>query len=439
MNSAIGHWLKAGALMFVAVVVIAACEGAAGVVGPAGLQGDPGDAGPAGPAGLQGDPGDAGPAGPAGPQGDPGGAGPAGPQGPPGGGEEYFAPYIMGMIPAQVFNNMADGMASTETMTVDLPMYIKGHGLTYAPKPSSTMVMVSVDAAGMLSVSIDKMSTYTDYKVDITATDSRGSTVTDDVVVRRNRKPVVGLRALRDQATDVIWVGTETGKNTKDLTLHLGGQSCKDTAAGGTPDNSCDFGDDDMDSLMFEVASSNSRNVTGAHKSNKSGAGMVTITGIKSTHDGGTSFDETNFGSVEVAVRAKDSGDLVSDYKEKLFMVKVNVAPKPKANAYLPALALALNADDTSITIDDIKAAFEDDDAENLDSHTVALKSSDPRVAKVALGDATDWDVTAVGVGTATITATITEPDNANSEEDGIGQKATQTFTVTVRDGTAAS
>ena len=75
MNHVIGRWLKAGALMSVAVLVIAGCEGAAGIAGPAGPSGEPGTAGTAGPAGPSGEPGTVGPVGP------PGTAGPAGPPG----------------------------------------------------------------------------------------------------------------------------------------------------------------------------------------------------------------------------------------------------------------------------------------------------------------------------------------------------------------------
>jgi hypothetical protein len=45
MNYAIGRWLKAGALMFVAVLVIAACEGPAGVAGAMGDTGATGTTG----------------------------------------------------------------------------------------------------------------------------------------------------------------------------------------------------------------------------------------------------------------------------------------------------------------------------------------------------------------------------------------------------------
>jgi len=92
------------------VLVLAACEGAEGPMGPAGpqglqgpagAQGLPGPAGPEGsqgPAGQQGERGPAGPQGPdgqQGPMGPPGPQGPAGPQGPPGGGSDGGLSYLV--------------------------------------------------------------------------------------------------------------------------------------------------------------------------------------------------------------------------------------------------------------------------------------------------------------------------------------------------------
>ena len=173
MNSAIGRWFKAGALLFIATLIVAGCEGAAGVVGPEGPAGPAGPAGepsPAGPAGPEGEPG------PAGPEGEPGEPGPAGPAGAPGDSAEYFAPYKTAtMIAPVVFNNnAADGMASMETLTRNLTTYIRAHRPTWTATSNSSLVTASVDAAGTLSVSIAKTSVYSDYKVTVEATDSRG-------------------------------------------------------------------------------------------------------------------------------------------------------------------------------------------------------------------------------------------------------------------------
>ena len=70
MNQIVGRWIKAGALIFVAALVLAGCEGASGV------KGDAGPAGAAGDDGMPGAAGDDGMPGPAGDDGMPGAAGP---------------------------------------------------------------------------------------------------------------------------------------------------------------------------------------------------------------------------------------------------------------------------------------------------------------------------------------------------------------------------
>ena len=66
MNRTVGRWIKAGALIFIAALVVAACEG------PAGPKGDQGDAGDTGPRGLEGPKGDTGDTGDQGETGDKG-------------------------------------------------------------------------------------------------------------------------------------------------------------------------------------------------------------------------------------------------------------------------------------------------------------------------------------------------------------------------------
>ena len=112
MNRTVGRWIKAGALIFIAALVVAACEGpagptgAAGPAGPAGAAGPTGTAGPAGPAGVAGP---AGPAGVAGPAGDAGPAGPAGPTTP--------GAIAMGFSYA-VFNEMNEATNEAEAATI---------------------------------------------------------------------------------------------------------------------------------------------------------------------------------------------------------------------------------------------------------------------------------------------------------------------------------
>ena len=473
MNSAIGRWFKAGALLFIATLIVAGCEGAAGVVGPtgpagpAGPQGEPGDTGPAGPAGPAGEPG---PAGPAGPAGEPGPTGPAGPQGVPGDSAEYFAPFKTAtMIAPVVFNNAADGMASMETLTRNLTTHIRAHRPTWTATPDSSLVTASVDAAGILSVSIAQTSVYSDYKVTVEATDSRGAKESAEVMVRRNRKPTVGTKPVAPTVTDsaddgltqkVIWVGTQPGKNTKDVTITVKASGC-------TTD--CDFGDDDK--VEFDVASGNSRLAMGAH--HKDGD-KITVTGLMSSHDGSgdgtrgsTEIQPVDFNSVFLAVRVKDTGDEYSDWRERFVRVKVNEAPRAKKNSFLPALALdfgqSTNANATdeipdNILVTDIRDVFEDPDGltDLATGYTIKVVSKHPKIASVtglnvdgtsltAGADPGAYGINAIGPGVATIEVTLTEPDGTDEvatgdspvvedRSSGFGQSAKQTFTVTVRD-----
>ena len=340
-------------------------------------------------------------------------------------------------------------MASMKTLTRDITMRIRAHNPIWTWDTSSPLVTASVDAAGMLSVSIANTTVYSDYKVTVTATDSRGAALSEEVIVRRNRKPTVGTKAV---STDIIWVGTQMGKNTQDIEIAVKGSDC-------TTD--CDFGDDDM--VTFDVVSGNMRQVTGAHKE----AGKITVMGLASswmdtrtdttTDLAATDYEEEDFQSVYLAVRAKDTGNTYSSYRERFVHVKVNQAPMQKANAFLPALALDFGQSTAppgtvvdeipdDIAINELKAVFEDKDALSLDDHTITVVSKTPRVASVsrvpATGDITHWRINAVGPGEAIIEVTLKEPPRApanvaeaqTNQNITLGQSAKQTFTVTVRD-----
>jgi len=350
-----------------------------------------------------------------------------------------------------VFND-EDGDASTETIPRDITTFIKAHGATWEILKSPSMVNASVDAAGMLTVSIADTINYEDHTVTVEATDSRGAMESVDVTVRRNRKPTMG-EAL-GTPTGVIWLGTQSSKKIKDVKYTIGSRGCN---------ADCVFGDDDT--LMFEVASGNVRLVTGAHKD----ADEITVTGLMTSYNGAesTNGDRTtaelvvsNFNSVFLAVRVVDTGSLPSGYRERLVEVKVNEALRPKPNSFLPTLALdfgqstnpfsATDVDEIpdDITAAEIRAVFEDPDGLTTlgNTYPIEVKSKHPAIATVTpVGDpATSWRINAIGEGQATIEVTLTEPtgtdddatttDNEEDRSTGFGQKATQTFTVNVRD-----
>jgi hypothetical protein len=312
--------------------------------------------------------------------------------------------------------------------TRDLTLHFGGHGLTYVAKSSSAMVTATV-TDNTLSVSLDKMILHTaEPVVTITATDSRGTMLENTVAVRRNRMPVAGeMVAVAATATagtgtdtDPLWVGTQAGKNTRDVMLTIGSRDCEQVEAGGTGE--CHFADDDELTFMVGVSGNEATYVSGMHKAK----GTVSIKGLKSTGAND---------AVMLDVRAKDSGDLFSEYAVDLIAVKVNGAPMPMKDTFLPALAFGFNAMEESIDADTAKGVFMDEDADNLDTHTIEMKSSDPKVASVTTGMAGPWLVTPIGPGTATITVTLTEPlPDEGDGMNGMGQTATQTFTVVVRD-----
>ena len=160
-----------------------------------------------------------------------------------------------------------------------------------------------------------------------------------------------------------------------------------------------------------------------------------------------------NFTAVPVAVRAKDSGKLRSNYQESFVTVKVNQAPKPKDGKHLPALALPFGGKSPAVLPDSMVGDYFDDPDGNLadatpvaassataddTNYVVSWKSSDLKVA-APMVDGTDGAIiNAVGPGTATITVTLREPKGDTLEtpapNTGLGQTATQTFMVTVRD-----
>ena len=194
MNRAIGRWLKAGALMFVAVLVIAACEGPAGPIGKAGTAGNPGAAGPAGDPGAAGPAGDPGAAGPAG---DPGAAGPPGP---PGLGPDDPLSYIPvtvldDTIDPVIISDMAGKMDTAEE-SVDLTKHFHSNGvLTYMVTPEThTEVTISL-AESMLMVSLKEGAAYANHQFMVKATDEKDVSRTLTFNVRRNRTPMKGTAA----------------------------------------------------------------------------------------------------------------------------------------------------------------------------------------------------------------------------------------------------
>ena len=217
MSGTIGRWLKVSALAFVAVLVIAGCEGAAGI---SGTEGAAGPAGPAGPQGLAGPPGAVGPAGPPGATGAPGADGADGTSG----GEAYAGPATTGVMPPVAINDAAGGKVGGG-VPLDVTPYFVGDGLTYSITSvehptvydSFEFSTTATDPHGLVGVVVapviqsivedpgspgtfiitpmfsglvrDDNTPYTSSKVVVRATDSKGLWAEQTVLVHRNRRP----------------------------------------------------------------------------------------------------------------------------------------------------------------------------------------------------------------------------------------------------------
>ena len=191
MNSAVGRWFKAGALLFIATLIVAGCEGPAGIPGKIGPQGDTGDAGAAGPAGTDGDPGLQGP------QGDPG------PQGPAGGVPPVAVDTIMD-VPLVLGGDMA-------TKTMDVMAYFsdpdaeEGDTLTYVPSSSDETVATAMAEGSMVTVTAVAVGTAT---VTVKATDADGLSEMQSFMVTVTAEQVVDPDP--DPKSFVLNVGKET-------------------------------------------------------------------------------------------------------------------------------------------------------------------------------------------------------------------------------------
>ena len=338
MNRAIGRWLKAGALMFVAVLVIAACEGPAGPIGKAGTAGNPGAAGPAGDPGAAGPAGDPGAAGPAG---DPGAAGPPGP---PGLGPDDPLSYIPvtvldDTIDPVIISDMAGKMDTAEE-SVDLTKHFHSSGvLTYMVTPEPhTEVTISL-AESMLMVSLKEGATYANHQFMVKATDEKDVSRTLAFNVRRNRTPMKGT-------TDAVSVTVGTQKPSVVVSklatmmssrvtvenIRLGVYGAMLYPPGTDPgiahaatdyETLYHFLDDPGDKLTLRAISLDTSVVSVA--TDMMG---LSITGKKGT---------TAAGAVDVLVKAEDADGLESDNG---VFIRVLVDPAPSFKAPIPVFSI---------------------------------------------------------------------------------------------------
>jgi hypothetical protein len=192
MNRAIGRWLKVGALMFIAVLVMAACKG------PVGIAGAKGDTGAQGTQGQDGTPGT---------QGTPGQDGAPGTQGTPGqdGAAGVGVPGRRGMIDDVIINDVDDKVGPAK-LIMAADYFVDDDELTYTAKYTGNIVKsVTVDAdmpgkfvvtvrdiANIVPASAEDLINETydaQGMVTVTATDPDGLWATQVFNVLRNRAP----------------------------------------------------------------------------------------------------------------------------------------------------------------------------------------------------------------------------------------------------------
>ena len=364
MNSAVGRWFKAGALLFIAMLIMAGCEGPAGVAGAKGGTGAAGPAGEPGGPGPAGEPGAAGPAGEpgaAGPAGEPGGSGPAGPAGPAGPGG--ISPLAVKAVPPAtfIFNDLAGKVLNTVAKTFDLSTLVSGGrgDLEYsASTTSSTMLSVMVDGS-MLSVSLvpNVNFPYSDHTVKVSVTDGV-DTMSKDAMVRRNKKPTKTDIAEAEVAT--ITVGTQHPHDSGMMpaSVHMA------------------FMDDDAltyDGVAHVVSSGAYLMIMPGDKD------KFMVKGIKSTK---LNEDDGARMAVDVDVTAMDTGGLKVTH-EMAFKVAVDQAPKLTASPTLRDVAIRLS----EIASSPIRKAMVDGHFEDVDSISGELTDKDALVYSIASSD----------------------------------------------------
>ena len=311
MKNQVSRWLKAGALMFVAVLVIAACEGAAGVAGAKGDAGPQGETGDAGPQGETGDAGPQGETGDAGPQGETGDAGPQGEAGTPG--DPAAGPLTStGTSPMDFIVNDGDEM---KMKTYDLTDYFTGGGDALEYMISESAWVTTMVTGSMLEVTLKDGAPYTNNAIKITAT-SGEITLDRSFNVRRNKAPTVGKKTLGP-----VKIGTQAGYNTEEVAIGHG--TSVDTMK-------FHFIDSSDDKLSYAAEPSM---VADRMKVDLAGAvGKLVVTGMKSTiSTAGVGTMGTATGThtaITALVTATDSGMLPSA-KTRELMITVDQGPMP--------------------------------------------------------------------------------------------------------------
>ena len=441
MNQIVGRWIKAGALIFITTLIIAACEGPGGVTGPQGEpgpqgeRGPQGEVGPMGPQGEQGPPGadgeqgpqgEQGPAGADGADGADGAQGPQGEQGPQGdqgveGPVENLAPAPKGFIPAIVINDGGSPMwayGSDTTAAVgdvtgffhdDMPEMLSYSARVTAHAGGALDTMVSVvesdDTAGLFIATVTAgalpdpaytaavQESYGNSTVEVMATDQDDLWTSQTFYVRANRAP--SIRVAGDGKTNLNEGLYETdvvvGTAGDDKTLEI------DTGE-------AFFYDDDELTVTAEVDDP-------TYASVEVSGDTITVTGLKGT-EGAI--------STSILLRATDTGGLST--KQHVVTLEVDTGPTIKAQP--EDLTYTLEATSATVTVVDVARFFTQPPATGSSdgAYVYTAASSNVSVATVQAAAVTDnLAIEVRSLGTTEITLTATEPDaGANARSDTV-------------------
>ena len=231
---------------------------------------------------------------------------------------------------------------------VDLaPFFIASEDLTYTATVKAGVPVDAMIDGSMLKVSLKKAGNdaYPSNMVMIKATD--GAFFAEQIMyVRRNRPPVRGAK----DSPEVKWIATQGTASiltinaiavTADPVPGATDLTVGDQACGPILNNdagACHFGDDAGDSLKYmgDVFVADRDNISVAEAM----VGKIVVTGITSTFEIDPDAQDAHV-SATIAVRAVDSGGLMSDIDTALFTINVNAAPKAKGTISNHSMVLA--------------------------------------------------------------------------------------------------
>ena len=345
-------------------------------------------------------------------------------------------PDTLKTIPAVVINDVDGNLDKNTTKTYNLEEYFHPPGLTYTldvKAPVDDRVSVMLDGP-MLVVSLKDNATHQDDTFTIKAEDAIGVSKSQVVTVRRNRPPVTGANGIMTAIT----VGTQATHDDAAGDVKIGMGEAEGAIVilieqpAGESENAYDFADDTGDSITLVGEA----NVGDRHKLSITDGGMLTIIGTAAA----------DAGNIIINVRAKDSGDLMSDSRA---IITVTVNPGPTAKGTIGNVGIKEGVALDVMSFEDVRSYFNDKSALISDTtHVISAWSDDPKIAAVVdnvanartaidgIGDAIMLAVRGVAEGEATITIRLTETvDEANNDinaADELGQWAEQTILVRV-------